>query len=118
MARATASPAASINSLPAPAAREHVRRVAESRARTREREKVTVECTTDGIPNLRKGMVVEVVGVTVLHAVPSLLALFGRDVPMIQGTALCMGVLFVSFNLLVDSACLALDPRQRLKGAP
>jgi len=52
------------------------------------------------------------IGHALVHAV------FGRDVPMIQGTALCMGVLFVSFNLLVDSACLALDPRQRLKGAP
>ncbi len=40
-------------------------------------------------------------------------AIFGRDVPMIQGTALCMGLLFVVFNLLVDAACLMLDPRQR-----
>ncbi len=40
-------------------------------------------------------------------------AIFARDVPMIQGTALCMGLLFVSFNLLVDGASLALDPRQR-----
>jgi peptide/nickel transport system permease protein len=41
-------------------------------------------------------------------------AVFGRDVPMIQGSALCMGLLFVVFNLAVDAACLALDPRQRL----
>lgn len=41
-------------------------------------------------------------------------AVFGRDIPMIQGSALCMGLLFVSFNLAVDTACLALDPRQRL----
>ena len=66
--QATGQPVPVTVAAPAPAAREHVRRVAESRARTREREKVTVECTTDGIPNLRKGMVVEVVGVTVLHA--------------------------------------------------
>ena len=40
-------------------------------------------------------------------------AIFGRDVPMIQGTALCMGLMFVGFNLLVDAICLVLDPRQR-----
>ena len=47
------------------------------------------------------------IGHALVHAV------FGRDVPMIQGTALCMGLLFVLFNLLVDAACLALDPRRR-----
>ncbi len=50
------------------------------------------------------------IGHALVHAV------FGRDVPMVQGTALCMGLLFVVFNLLVDAACIALDPRQR-KGA-
>lgn len=40
-------------------------------------------------------------------------AVFGRDVPVIQGTALCMGLLFVAFNLFIDAVCLALDPRQR-----
>lgn len=40
-------------------------------------------------------------------------AIFARDVPMIQGTALCMGLLFVGFNLLVDGAGLLLDPRRR-----
>ena len=44
-------------------------------------------------------------------------AIFGRDVPMIQGTALCMGLLFVVFNLAVDGVCLALDPRQKSTGA-
>lgn len=48
------------------------------------------------------------IGHALVHAV------FGRDVPMIQGTALCMGLLFVVFNLLVDAACLALDPRRRM----
>lgn len=48
------------------------------------------------------------IGHALVHAV------FGRDVPMIQGTALCMGLLFVGFNLGVDALCLALDPRQRL----
>jgi len=51
------------------------------------------------------------IGHALVHAV------FGRDVPMIQGTALCMGVLFVAFNLLVDAACLALDPRRRTGAA-
>jgi len=51
------------------------------------------------------------IGHALVHAV------FGRDVPMIQGTALCMGLLFVLFNLLVDAACLALDPRRRAGGA-
>jgi peptide/nickel transport system permease protein len=41
-------------------------------------------------------------------------AVFGRDIPMLQGSALCMGLLFVSFNLAVDATCLALDPRQRM----
>ena len=40
-------------------------------------------------------------------------AIFARDVPVIQGTALTIGLLFVGFNLLVDAACLWLDPRQR-----
>ena len=48
------------------------------------------------------------IGHALVHAV------FGRDVPMIQGTALCMGLLFVLFNLLVDAACLLLDPRRRM----
>lgn len=40
-------------------------------------------------------------------------AIVGRDVPMIQGTAIVMGVLFVFLNTLVDLACLAIDPRRR-----
>ncbi|WPB56057.1 ABC transporter permease [Xylophilus sp. GOD-11R] len=51
------------------------------------------------------------VGHALVHAV------FGRDVPMIQGTALSMGLLFVLFNLAVDATCLALDPRRRHTGA-
>ncbi|TAG46133.1 MAG: ABC transporter permease [Betaproteobacteria bacterium] len=43
-------------------------------------------------------------------------AVFGRDVPMLQGTALCMAIVFVLFNLLIDAVCLALDPRQRIGG--
>ena len=47
------------------------------------------------------------IGHALVHAV------FARDVPMIQGSALCMGVLFVVFNLGVDAAVLALDPRRQ-----
>ncbi|UXH76953.1 ABC transporter permease [Roseateles amylovorans] len=46
------------------------------------------------------------IGHALVHAV------FGRDVPMIQGAALCMGVLFIVFNLCVDSLQLMLDPRR------
>lgn len=40
-------------------------------------------------------------------------AIVARDVPMVQGTALAMGLLFVALNTLVDLACLAIDPRRR-----
>ncbi|MET0265468.1 MAG: ABC transporter permease [Duganella sp.] len=40
-------------------------------------------------------------------------AIFARDVPMIQGTALVLGLMFVLFNALVDLACAAIDPRRR-----
>ncbi|MCL1074699.1 ABC transporter permease [Shewanella dokdonensis] len=38
-------------------------------------------------------------------------AVFSRDIPMLQGTALTCGVLFVSINTLVDGCCYLLDPR-------
>jgi len=40
-------------------------------------------------------------------------AVVDRDVPMIQGAALTMAMLFVLFNALVDLAALAIDPRLR-----
>lgn len=40
-------------------------------------------------------------------------AIFGRDVPMIQGTALVMGLMFVALNALVDLFCHCVDPRRR-----
>lgn len=40
-------------------------------------------------------------------------AIFERDVPMIQGTALTMGLLFVVLNALVDLVCHWLDPRKQ-----
>ncbi|RCS21736.1 ABC transporter permease [Phyllobacterium salinisoli] len=40
-------------------------------------------------------------------------AIFGRDVPMIQGAALVMGLMFVALNALVDTLCHLIDPRRR-----
>ncbi|MEN9627946.1 MAG: hypothetical protein RJA10_1173 [Pseudomonadota bacterium] len=40
-------------------------------------------------------------------------AIFGRDVPMLQATALLLGLVFVGLNTAVDLAVLALDPRRR-----
>lgn len=40
-------------------------------------------------------------------------AIFQRDVPMIQGAALALGLIFVALNLLVDIACHLIDPRGR-----
>jgi peptide/nickel transport system permease protein len=47
------------------------------------------------------------IGHALVHAVVA------RDVPMVQGTALAMGLMFVALNAAVDLACLALDPRRR-----
>jgi peptide/nickel transport system permease protein len=38
-------------------------------------------------------------------------AIFDRDVPMVQGTALTLGLLYVVLNLVIDLACRGLDPR-------
>ncbi|WP_035387284.1 ABC transporter permease [Ferrimonas senticii] len=38
-------------------------------------------------------------------------AIFARDIPMIQGSALMMGILFVVLNTVVDLLCYWLDPR-------
>ena len=46
------------------------------------------------------------IGHALVHAV------IARDVPMIQGTALVMGLTFVLLNGLVDLACAAIDPRR------
>jgi peptide/nickel transport system permease protein len=40
-------------------------------------------------------------------------AIFARDIPMIQGTALCMGMVFVLWGAATDALGLALDPRRR-----
>ena len=37
----------------------------------------------------------------------------GRDVPVVQGMALALGLLFVAFNTAVDLLVLAIDPRRR-----
>lgn len=38
-------------------------------------------------------------------------AIFDRDVPMVQGTALTLGLLYVVLNLIIDLVCRGLDPR-------
>nr|WP_240919622.1 ABC transporter permease [Oceanimonas sp. MB9] len=40
-------------------------------------------------------------------------AIVARDVPMIQGTALVLGLMFVLLNALVDLLCHRIDPRRR-----
>jgi peptide/nickel transport system permease protein len=47
------------------------------------------------------------IGHALVHAVVA------RDVPMVQGTALVLGLLFVALNALVDLACLLADPQRR-----
>jgi peptide/nickel transport system permease protein len=47
------------------------------------------------------------IGHALVHAVVA------RDVPMLQGTALLMGLLFVALNAVVDLVCLLLDPRRK-----
>lgn len=41
-------------------------------------------------------------------------AIFSRDIPMVQGTALTLGLLYVVLNLCIDLACRGIDPRTRL----
>ena len=38
-------------------------------------------------------------------------AIFGRDVAMIQGTALTLGLIYVALNLCIDLTCRFIDPR-------
>lgn len=40
-------------------------------------------------------------------------AIFGRDIAMVQGTALTLGLIYVALNLAVDLACRGIDPRTR-----
>lgn len=40
-------------------------------------------------------------------------AIFERDIPMVQGTALVLGLVFVFLNLVVDLLCRLIDPRER-----
>ncbi|MFA9432321.1 ABC transporter permease [Egicoccus sp. AB-alg2] len=42
-------------------------------------------------------------------------AVFWRDIPMIQGTTMALGLVVVAINLVVDLAALALDPRPRTR---
>ena len=43
-------------------------------------------------------------------------AIFNRDIAMLQGTALCLGLLYVLLNLVIDILCRAIDPRLGSKG--
>ncbi len=38
-------------------------------------------------------------------------AIFGRDVAMVQGTALALGLIYVGLNLFIDLTCRLIDPR-------
>lgn len=38
-------------------------------------------------------------------------AIFERDVPMVQGTALALGLIFVALSFVVDLLCRGIDPR-------
>ena len=40
-------------------------------------------------------------------------AIFARDVAMVQGTALTLGLIYVALNLIIDLACRGIDPRTR-----
>lgn len=40
-------------------------------------------------------------------------AIFARDIAMVQGTALTLGLLYVALNLIIDLACRGIDPRAR-----
>ncbi len=40
-------------------------------------------------------------------------AIFGRDVAMVQGTALALGLTYVVLNLIIDLCCHGIDPRRR-----
>ncbi len=44
-------------------------------------------------------------------------SLIGRDIPVVQGVALLFGLLYAVLGLAIDAACLALDPRRRLRAA-
>lgn len=41
-------------------------------------------------------------------------AIFGRDIAMVQGTALTLGLIYVALNLIIDLACRGIDPRTRI----
>ena len=40
-------------------------------------------------------------------------AIFARDIAMVQGTALTLGLIYVALNLVIDLACRGIDPRTR-----
>jgi peptide/nickel transport system permease protein len=40
-------------------------------------------------------------------------AIFGRDIAMVQGTTLTLGLVYVALNLAIDLTCRAIDPREQ-----
>ncbi len=42
-------------------------------------------------------------------------AIFGRDIAMVQGTALTLGLIYVALNLVIDLACRGIDPRTQFE---
>ena len=40
-------------------------------------------------------------------------AIFARDISMVQGAALTLGLIYVALNLFIDLACRGIDPRSR-----
>lgn len=44
-------------------------------------------------------------------------AIVARDIPVVQGTALLLGLIYGVAGLVLDLACLVLDPRRRLQRA-
>ena len=40
-------------------------------------------------------------------------AIFARDISMVQGTALTLGLIYVVLNLVIDLACRSIDPRSQ-----
>lgn len=42
-------------------------------------------------------------------------AIFARDIAMVQGTALALGLLYVALNLAIDLLCRSIDPRTQTR---
>lgn len=45
-------------------------------------------------------------------------ALIARDIPVVQGAALLFGLVYGTIGLALDAACVAIDPRRRMRVVP